>query len=111
MAGSAFCELTVYFKYVSDEAPSQDRDFEFTLRIPLTKRNSRMSRTFWEFVTATKMEAIGIDVTGPHWDEGVIGDRLTGKTNAYKPRYVCINKWTKWCMPKRGGWGSLWWRW
>lgn len=104
-------ELTVYFRYLSDEAPSQDRDFEFTLRVPLTRRNRRRSDMFWEFVASTKMEEVGIHVAARYWDEGIVGDRYVGRSNAYKPRYVCINKRTKWCMPKKGGWGTLWWRW
>lgn len=102
-------EMTIYFDYVSDEE-SAERHFEFTLRIPMTKRNSRRSRTFWEFVASVKMEEVGIHITGSHWDEGVVGYRFTGRTNAYKPRYICINKQTYWCMPKKG-WGTLWWRW
>ncbi|MGD0496734.1 MAG: hypothetical protein ABSB28_11985 [Candidatus Bathyarchaeia archaeon] len=104
-------ELTVYFDYVAGKGESQDREFEFTLRIPLTKRNSRRNMLFWEFVAATKMEAVGIHIQGENWDEGIVGYRYTGRTNSYKPRYICLNKKTNWCMPKSGGWGTLWWPW
>ncbi|HUW48854.1 MAG TPA: hypothetical protein VMW36_08965 [Patescibacteria group bacterium] len=99
-------ELTIYFDYISD-GESQERHFEFTLRIPLTRRNSVWRAQFWEFVASAKMEEVGIHIQGNHWDEGIVGYRYTGRTNAYKPRYVCINKVTKWCMPKSGGWGTL----
>lgn len=99
-------EVTVYFDYVTDEE-SQERNFEFTLRIPMTKENRKMSLLFWEFVASVKMEEVGIGVAGKKWDEGIVGYRYTGRTNAYKPRYVCLNKATKWCMPKSGGWGTL----
>lgn len=99
-------EITIYFDYISDEE-SQERNFEFTLRIPMTKKNSRMAEMYWEFVASVKMEEMGIHITGHHWDEGVVGYRYTGRTNAYKPRYVIINKKTKWCSPEKGGWGIL----
>lgn len=62
---------------------------------------------YWEFMTAVKMESMGIRISGHHWDEGIVGDRYTGRTSAYKPRYCIINKKTKWCSPEEGGWGVL----
>lgn len=101
-------EVTIYFDYISDELKeSAERHFEFTLRIPMTKANRKMSMLFWEFVASVKMEEVGIGVAGKHWDEGIVGYRYVGRTNAYKPRYVCLNKKTLWCMPKSGGWGTL----
>jgi len=99
-------ELVVYFAYVSDD-PRSERDFEFTLRIPMTKPNILRSDLYWEFVAATKMEEVGIHLAGDNWEQGIVGDRFTGRTNAYKARYVCINKKTKWCMPQSGGWGLI----
>jgi hypothetical protein len=99
-------EVTIYFDYLSDEE-SAERHFEFTMRIPQTKENRRRSVLFWEFVASVKMEDVGINVAASRWDEGIVGYRYTGRTNAYKPRYVCINKQTKWCMPRSGNWGIL----
>jgi hypothetical protein len=99
-------EITVYFDYISDNE-SQERNFEFTMRIPMTKKNSEKDELYWEFMAAVKMESMGIRISGHHWDEGVTGFRYTGRTNAYKPRYCVINKKTKWCSPAEGGWGVL----
>jgi hypothetical protein len=99
-------EMTIYFDYVSDDE-SQERNFEFTLRIPMTSKNSLKSEMYWEYVASVKMEEMGIHIASKHWDEGVVGYRYTGRTNAYKPRYVVINKKTKWCNPSKGGWGVL----
>jgi hypothetical protein len=102
-------ELTVYFDYISDEA-AQERHFEMTLRIPMTKANTRIWRKdFWEFIAAAKMEELTIHVQGRKWDEGVVGYRDVGMTNAYLPRYVVINKQTKWVHPASGSWGILRW--
>lgn len=100
-------ELTIYFDYISDEE-SQERHFEFTLRIPQTKKNSVWHPRFWEFVASVKMEELGIHIQGNHWDEGIVGYRYVGRTNAYKPRYLCLNKQTKWAHPAEG-WGVIRW--
>jgi hypothetical protein len=100
-------EITIYFDYISDDE-SQQRNFEVTLRIPMTKKNRLKSDMYWEFVAMVKMESMGIRVSGHHWDEGIAGyPDYVGRTNAYKPRYCVINKKTKWCSPAEGGWGVL----
>jgi hypothetical protein len=101
-------EITIYFDYISPEAEeSQNREFEWTFKIPQTKNNRRRSMLFWEFLASVKMEQVGIGVTGKKWDEGIVGYRYTGRTNSWKPRYICLNKVSKWCMPKSGNWGTI----
>jgi hypothetical protein len=99
-------EFTIYFDYVSD-GESQERHFEMTLRIPMTKENTRIWRDdFWEFVAAAKLAELGIDTTGKHWDEGIVGYRWVGRANGYLPKYVVINKLTRWAHPEKG-WGTI----
>lgn len=100
-------EISINFGYTSGK-PNQDRDFEFTLRVPLTRRNRRRSDLFWQFVAQVKMEELGIHVQSGDWDEAIIGYRYTGRTDSYKPRYNILNKQTKWCRPEGGGWSTLW---
>lgn len=101
-------EFTVYFDYVSDGRPEQERHFEMTIRVPMTKANTRIwTNDFWGFVAAVKMEQLHIYTQGPHWDESIVGYRDVGRTNSYLPIYFLINKQAHWTYPDRGRWDTI----
>jgi len=103
-------EFTIYYTYISEDVPSQEREFEFRIRVPV--KGMQRPKSFQKLVDSIaedKMISLGIDVTGKHWTKRSVGIRQVGMTDSKNGRYIVINKRSKWSWPRKGGWGVIRW--
>ena len=102
-------EFTIYYTYISEEVPSQDREFEIRIRVPV--RGLMSPKRFQKLVNEIaedKMLSLGVDVTAKHWEKKSLGIRQVGMTDSENGRYIVINKRSKASWPHRR-WGVIRW--